>query len=255
MSLGSWWNRRDRAPRPERGFLPEWRGILAVRVRHWGRLSDDERSRLEDVAHGLMLHKGWEASRGFELTDEMVVTIAGQAALLVLELPDDSYRRVRNILVHPSTVILRGEHSHVPGIVSDDPTPVLGEAHYDGQVLIAWDAALRDTRRPGSGHNVVLHEFAHQLDMIDGTVDGTPPLESRDQYERWVRVCTDVYDRVAAGVGGSVLDEYAGVNPGEFFAVATEVFFDAPLALRDEHPDLYEVLSDYYRQDTAARAE
>ena len=120
-------------------------------------------------------------------------------------------------------------------------------------MLIVWDAVLSEARHPGSGHNVVLHEFAHRLDMLTGDADGTPPMADAATSERWVSVCTEVYRQVSEGRGSRVLRSYAGVNPAEFFAVATEAFFDAPVPLRREHPDLYEVLAGYYRQDPAAR--
>jgi Mlc titration factor MtfA (ptsG expression regulator) len=246
--------RRERQDRLDAGFLPEWRDVLDQRMSHWSQLDDDERARLESIALGLMVDKRWEAAQGFELTDDIIVTIAGQAALLALELPDDCYDDVGSIIVHPTTMVISGEHSQVSGLVSDEPMSILGEAHYGGPVLIVWDAVLAEARHPGRGHNVVIHEFAHKLDMIDGTVDGTPPLASREQFDRWVEVCTRVYEEVARGEGGRSLEPYASVNAAEFFAVATEVFFDNPLGLRHDHPDLYEVLGDYYRQDPASRS-
>ena len=242
-----------RRERLEAGFRPEWRELLAGRVRWWSSLSDGERRRLEDLALHLVAEKRWEAARDFDVTDEMMVTIAAQAALLALGLPDGSYRGVSTILVHPTTLVLTGPHSQVEGLVSDGPMPILGQAVYEGPVVIAWDTVLDDARHPGTGHNVVFHEFAHKLDMLDGTVDGTPPLTDPDEYRRWVEVCTRVYDQVVEGRGGPTLRAYAGVNPGEFFAVATESFFDDPRDLRRDHPDLYEVLSGFYRQDPAAR--
>ena len=157
------------------------------------------------------------------------------------------------MLVHPTTVVLTGEHSQVAGIVSDGPMPILGQAELHGPVTIVWDAVNDEARHPGSGHNVVFHEFAHRLDMLDGAADGTPPMGSVEQSERWVEVCTRVYGQVVEGRGGTALRSYAGVNPAEFFAVATEAFFEDPLALRRQQPDLYEVFSGYYRQDPAAR--
>jgi Mlc titration factor MtfA (ptsG expression regulator) len=131
--------------------------------------------------------------------------------------------------------------------------PILGLASYGGPIIIVWDEALAAARHPGRGHNVVFHEFAHKLDMLDGNIDGTPPLATQEQFDRWVAVCTEVYRQVVEGTAGDSLEPYAGVNPAEFFAVATEVFFDDPEPLRNEHPDLYGVLVDYYRQDPALR--
>lgn len=244
---------RMRRERYEAGFRPEWRALLATRLHHWSQLSPTERDRLEMLALSLIAEKSWEPASGFELTDEIMVMIASQAALIILGLPDDSYRGVQAIIVHPTTMVLKGPHSQTAGIVSDDPMPILGQAVFNGPVIIAWDTVLHEARHPGQGHNVVFHEFAHKLDMLDGTVDGTPPLATPEQLARWIEVCTRVYEQVAVGEGGATLRSYAGVNPGEFFAVATEVFFDAPIALRDEHPDLYGVLQDFYRQDPAAR--
>lgn len=244
---------RARRERLGAGFQPAWRDLLAARMGTWARLDPDERTRLEALALQLLAGLRWEAANGFELTDDIEVTIAADAALLLLGLPDDSFRGVHSVLVHPTTVVLRGEHSQVNGIVSDGPMPILGQADEHGPVLIVWDAVLDEARHPGSGHNVVFHEFAHRLDMLTGAADGTPPMSTVEQSEQWVRVCTEVYERVVAGRAGRVLRSYAGVNPAEFFAVATEAFFDAPVALRHEHPDLYEVLMGYYCQDTAAR--
>ena len=238
----------------EAGLRPEWRDLCGERFRWWPSLSGAERERLEALALVLIAEKSWEAANEFALSDEIMVTIAAQAALLILELPDDSFRGVQAIIVHPTTLVLSGEHSQVSGLVSDGPMPILGQASYNGPVLIAWDEALDEARHPGNGHNVVFHEFAHKLDMLDGTTDGTPPLATQEQFDRWVEVCTRVYGQVVEGRGGSLLSSYAGVNPAEFFAVATEAFFDAPAELRREHDDLYGVLADFYRQDPAARS-
>jgi MtfA peptidase len=237
----------------EAGFPAEWRSLCDRRFRWWRRLDDDERARLEQLTLGLVVDLDWEAARDFEVTEEMQVTIASQAALLVLGLPDDSYRGVHAVVVHPSTLVLSGEHSQVEGLVSDGPTPILGQAEFNGPVLLAWDQVLADARHTGTGHNVVFHEFAHKLDMLDGTTDGTPPLADQAQFDRWVEVFTRVYTEVAEGRGGEVLDPYAGVNAAEFFAVATEAFFGDPVGLLDEHADLYRCLADYYGQDPAVR--
>ncbi len=244
---------RERRELLAAGFRQEWRDLLEARVPIWRRLDDDERARLEGLALTLIADVHWEAANGFEITDEIKVVIATQACVLILGLPDDSFRGVRTVLVHPTTVVLTGEHSQVAGIVSDGPMPILGQAELHGPVVIVWDAVNEEARHPGSGHNVVLHEFAHRLDMLDGAADGTPPMGSVEQSERWVEVCTRVYEEVVEGRGGTALRSYAGVNPAEFFAVATEAFFDDPVDLRRQQPDLYAALGDYYHQDPAAR--
>jgi MtfA peptidase len=147
-----------------------------------------------------------------------------------------------------------GEPIFGPTRVVDPIVPLLGEAHLRGPVILTWDSVLRGSVHPEFGHNVVYHEFAHQLDMQDGRGDGTPPLASREQYARWVEVCTREYtalrERIAQGEP-TFLDPYAGTDESEFFAVATEHFFDQPEAMRARHPELYQVLRDFYRQDPA----
>lgn len=237
------------------GLPPAWRSIVEQRVRMFSWLDADEQQRLEAIALDLIADKDWEAAHGFELTDEIIVTIAAQAALLVLELPADSFRNVGTILVQPSAVRLERAHRTSNGMVSDDRMLVDGQAFFGGPVMIAWEAARFEARHPGRGTNVVLHEFAHKLDMLDGTLDGTPPLADQAQRDRWIEVCTRVYRAVEIGEGGEALRSYAGIDAAEFFAVATEVFFDRPHLLREEHPDLYECLRDFYGQDPATRAE
>ncbi len=194
----------------------------------------------------------WEAADGFELTDEVRATIAAHAALLTLELGVDCYRNVSSVIVHGSTIEMKGEYEIAPGVMADDTVDLSGEAHDRGPVLIAWDAAADEARHPGEGRNVILHEFAHHLDMLDGWVDGTPPLPTPDARQRWIAVCTDSFDRLAAGdTGDGLIDDYAATDPGEFFAVVTEVFFTRPVPLAGAMPDLYDVFADFYGQDPA----
>jgi Mlc titration factor MtfA (ptsG expression regulator) len=198
--------------------------------------------------------KRWEPARRFVITDEMQVLIAAQACLLILELEHDHFHSVATIIVHPSTIVLRGERpTDLAGVYEDGPYSILGQAHHRGPVLIAWDACKVGARHPRRGHNIVFHEFAHKLDMLDGTVDGTPPHADRETLDRWVAVCTREYRALRAGTGGPLLSDYAATNPGEFFAVATEVFFTLPVELREEKPELYAVFAAFYRQDPAAR--
>jgi Mlc titration factor MtfA (ptsG expression regulator) len=134
--------------------------------------------------------------------------------------------------------------------VTEREVTTLGQSWTRGNVILAWDAALGGGRDFHDGHNVVLHEFAHQLDQEDGSADGAPPLPSRGLYGPWARVLGAEYESLR-GPGRHVLDEYGGTNPAEFFAVATEAFFEKPRQLRKKHPQLYEQLKAYYQQDPA----
>jgi Mlc titration factor MtfA (ptsG expression regulator) len=234
-------------------FPEAWRDLLDDSVAHWRVLAGHERERVEGLIRLLLVDKLWEASSGFELTDEIRVVISAMAGLLILGLDYDYYHRVTSIIVSPTTVVLEGDRHVGGGLYTDEPDPIIGQARFDGPVLIAWDAARAQARDPEGGHNVVYHEFAHKLDMLGGSVDGTPPLESHAAYERWVRVCNAEFVALRDGTGGDLLDPYGAVNTGEFFAVVTEVFFDRPVQLEQEKPELYAVLRDFYRQDPAAR--
>ena len=235
--------------------LPDgWQGIVETTCAIWPLLSDDEQAILAEGADWLLRHKHWEASGGFELTEEITVTIAAQAALLLLGLDVVEYREVSAIVVYPTAMQSAGVRAGpVAGTVTDDVIPILGEAHdHRGPVLVAWDQARADAATLGTANNVVCHELAHKLDMLDGAIDGTPPLAGKVPLQRWIDVCTAAYDALQTG-DRPPLRPYGATNVGEFFAVATECFVDAPRALRTHEPDLYEILAAYYGQDPAAR--
>jgi Mlc titration factor MtfA (ptsG expression regulator) len=228
-------------------------------VAHFRWLDEVERHRLRDLVRIFIAEKRWEGCGGLALGDEIRVTIAAHACLLVMNLPHELYRNVHTILVYPSTVVPTPRSIRafeIPMRPVEGPVPILGQAQQRGPVVLVWDAVERTGRHPESGHNVVYHEFAHKLDMLDGCADGTPPLHGRAEYARWVRVCGREYEalrgRASRGKGG-LLDAYGATNEAEFFAVATEHFFDQPTALRRRHPELYGVLQEFYRQDPAAR--
>lgn len=254
-----WWRRRQRQKILEEPFPDAWREILQANVGYLRYLGPEERKHLEDLTQVFVREKRFEGCGGLELSDEVVVTIAANACILLLGLSHELYANVESILVYPSSVRPPARPSSLFDTairIEGEPPALLGEAHLGGPVILVWDAVRRDSRHPDDGRNVVFHEFAHKLDMLDHEVDGTPPLESRAEYARWSRACGDVYfelqRRVALGLP-SFLDPYAATSEGELFAVATEVFFERPRELFAEHPPLYEVLADFYRQDPARR--
>ncbi len=235
-------------------FPDDWRTLLARRWPTWSQLSDDERRRLEDLVKVFLVDKRWEAANGFAITDEMRVLIAAMACLLVLERSYEEFRNVNWIVVSPGAVQERRAVGTGIGNVVTTGMAYSGLAEPDsGAVMIAWDAARYEARHPSRGENVVFHEFAHKLDMLDGVADGAPPMPGAAFAERWVEVCTREFERIRAGVGDGVLRDYAGVDPAEFFAVATETFFTVPHHLDAEHPELYMLLAEFYRQDPRRR--
>lgn len=232
----------------------DWQDLVARHVSAWKLLDDQERAVLATHLEVLVTTKRWEAAQGFELTDRVRTVIAAQAALLVLELDLDHYRDVDSIIVHPSTMRFdRTSQGPVPGTEVCGSVDLLGEASYRGPVVIAWDSASAAARHPDRGHDVVLHEFAHKLDMLDGTVDGTPPLADPDLRQRWIEICTREFDELAGSDGNTLIDDYGATDPGEFFAVVTETFFTLPTELEAVKPGLYDLFRAFYRQDPAAR--
>lgn len=231
------------------------RRLIGRWLAQWPTLTRDEQERLHELATALVDGLRWEASHGFEVTDDMRAAISAHAALLVLAFDDglDSYLGVSSVIVHPSTIVRGGTRYVGGGMYSDDADPIIGEAHHQGPVLISWDAAAQHAREAWRGESVLLHEFAHRLDMLDGISDGTPPIDGDRELDDWVRVCTESLRALRRAEEPSVLRQYAATNPAEFFAVATEVFFTRPVALRDENGELYGVLREYFRQDPARR--
>jgi len=253
-----WLQARHRRQILEQPFPESWNAILERNVAHWNVLDDAERVHLRSLIQVFVAEKQWDGCGGLELTDEIQVTIAGLACLLLLGLEHILYSNVKTICVYPSTVVAPGQRSaDSSGITMQGPdVPIYGQSILRGPVVLVWDAVLRGARHPEGGHNVVYHEFAHKLDMLDGCVNGTPLLGERARYQRWVAVCTREYNalRHCASKGKhTLLDAYGGTNPGEFFAVITECFFDKPLQMKRHHLELYSLLQEFYRQDPAAR--
>jgi Mlc titration factor MtfA (ptsG expression regulator) len=238
-----------------RGLPDDAEALVARELAHWRSLDAGERVRLLELTDWLLRRKHWEASGGFQIDDTIRTAIAAQASLLILGLTPDHYRLVSSIIVYPSSVVATGERAGPAGTRTDEPQAVHGLAQdRRGPILIAWDQALASARHPARGHNVVIHEFAHKIDMLDGLVDGTPPI-GRDAARPWVRVCTEVFQSLQHGMPRPPLRSYGGTNPGEFFAVATEAFFDRAGELATNEPALYGVLADFYQQDPAARSD
>jgi Mlc titration factor MtfA (ptsG expression regulator) len=251
----AWLRRRRRRNLLAAPFSADWLRYLKENVPYYARLSEGAQARLRDDLRVFIAEKTWEGCGGLEVTDEMKVTVAGLACLLLLGREHDYFLRVQSILLYPKGY--RAPNHQVLGenLVLEGEAERLGQAVSRGPVILSWAELSDDVRHPGRGKNLVLHEFAHQLDMLDGALDGTPLLEGPEQARRWQKVMTAEYHRLIdeAEQGlPTLLDEYGTTNEGEFFAVATECFFDRPADLRGRHRRLYEMLRDFYRQDPAA---
>ncbi len=237
----------------ETPFPDEWTELIDDNVTIVERLDLEQRARLRDLVHVFVAEKHWEGCGGLELTDLHRVLIAAQACILLLGREHDLYTDVESILVYPDTRMSperrAGFFDGGPRIETEGGTAILGEAHVGGPVILAWDDVLLGGRGRGM-RNVVFHEFAHKIDMADGTVDGTPPLESGHDRRTWAAVCNEHYLALRAHVDAdkpSFLDSYGAVNEAEFFAVTTEAYFMRPVELEEHHPELFAILRDFFR--------
>ncbi|MBP6542718.1 MAG: zinc-dependent peptidase, partial [Piscinibacter sp.] len=215
----------------------------------------DDLQRLRDLSTLFLADKEFAGMQGLEVDDGMAVAIAAQACLPILRLGLSQYDAFKGIVVHPDVVVARREVMDEDGVVHHYDEELSGEAMEGGPVMLSW----RDVADAGDsaawGYNVVIHEFAHVLDMRDGAPDGVPLLPDRAARERWLDVLEPQWQDFCARVDDgedTLIDPYGAEAIDEFFAVASEVFFVNASALRAEHPQLYELLAGYYRQDPAA---
>ena len=254
MVFGFFKRRRRRILR-NKPVPAEWRAILTRNVSFFRRLPPADQAELLGHVQVFLSEKRFEGCGGLALADEIRVTIAAQACLLLLHRETDYYPQLSSILVYPSSYNVPGER-HLEGpIWEEGEQTFLGHAtNRLGSIVLAWDAAKRGGANSFDGQNVVLHEFAHQLDFENYTSDGAPALASRAEYASWAKVMMQEYQALqAAEAAGTstVLDTYGASDPAEFFAVATEAFFECPVALRTRHPELYAALGQYFCQDPA----
>jgi MtfA peptidase len=250
-----WLTRRRREALRRRPLPPEWSAIIERNVPYVARLPAVDRDELAGHVQIFLAEKKFEGCGGLAITDEIRVTIAAQACILLLHRPTDYFSKLVSILVYPSTYVVPGGRPMGGGLVDADSQARLGESWVSGVVVLVWDSVLAGAADVHDGHNVVLHEFAHQLDQESGAGDGAPILPRRSMYVAWARVLGHDFDELVWETRHrhrEVIDQYGATNPAEFFAVVTETFFEKPLQLRTRHPALYSELQQFYRQDPAA---
>ena len=202
-----------------------------------------------------MAEKEFVGCRGLIVTPEMKLAVAAQACLLVSNRPTRPYERLYSVLLYPDAFIVPQEETDEAGVVTQHESVLTGEAWETHRIILSWEDIQASAQEPGSGYNVVLHEFAHYLDAEDGDANGAPPLGDAQRYERWSRVMSDEYEKLrAAAENGAetLIDPYGAEDPAEFFAVATESFFEQPRELKQRHAALYIELMNYYRLDPAS---
>ena len=250
----SWFKRRRRRRILSQPFPPEWITYLDENVHHYAYLPTDRQARLRERIQVFVAEKTWVECGGLVIDDEVRVTVAGQACLLVLGVDDYCFDAVRSILVYPGPYAVPGQQ-RPDRLLIDEREPRSGEAWHRGPIVLSWEHVLAGGRDTDQGRNLVIHEFAHHLDDLEGGMDGTPPLATQGEYRRWDQVTQEEYQRLAAAAQRgkvTLLEHYGATSRAEFFAVATECFFERPTALAQNHPALYDVLQTFYRQDPRA---
>ena len=239
-----------------RGLTTRERVIVEKALPWFRRLPGELRPRLEGVMRVLLEEKIFEACGDLpEVTEEMRLVITAQAGLLVVNRPPPWYPELVSILVYPTAFTAPVREYLGDGVEIVDMEERLGESSAAGTVVLAWDAVLRGGSNHEDGLNLVLHEFAHQLDQLNGDADGAPILDHARDYDSWSRVFHAAYGRHVEESGreeATVLDDYGAEDPAEFFAVATETFFERPRPLHDEYPELFHELAKFYRLDPRA---
>ncbi|QDU99095.1 M90 family metallopeptidase [Lignipirellula cremea] len=252
-----WLANRRRKKLRQRPFPEAWRGYIEKNVQAYGHLTPQEQAKLQDDIQVFIAEKNWEGCGGLVLTDEMKATIAAQACLLVLAFENEYFDRVLSILVYPSAYVAPGQSITRAGVVTEGDSHREGEAWYRGPVILSWADALSGGQRSGDGSNLVIHEFAHQLDMLNGRdVDGMPPLPTADRVKQWREVVDKEFAQLEDDCRHRrrpLLDCYGTTNLAEFFAVASECFFERSREMSKRHPELYGIMRDYYGQDPASR--
>lgn len=233
-------------------FKDEWIALLKENVPLYSCLPEEMRPQLHERISRFISTTRFEGCNGLELTEEMILTVAAQACMLVLHRKGEPYPKLRNIYLYPDTFSSVQKSRNALGVVTEAEVHRLGESWESGTVILSWSSVEHGARNINDAKNVTFHEFAHQLDHEDGSTDGAPGLPSREAYRSWARVFqenyVDFHEMLEKGKK-TLLDPYGATNPAEFFAVVTETFFEKPKQLRRKRPELYEEMREYYGVD------
>lgn len=236
-------------------FKDEWVVFLTENVPLYARLPENLQSSLHTKIGQFVGSTFFEGCNGLELDDEMILTVSAQACILVLNHEEHPYPELNTVLLYPSAFTSTSQSVGPGGTVVERTVQCVGESWENGTVILAWDAVTHGARNIYDGHNVTFHEFAHQLDARDGDTDGVPLLPDEAAYQTWAGVLgshAEIFmDRVRRR-NKTILDPYGATNPGEYFAVATEAFFEKPRQLKKKQSELYAELQRFYQLDPAS---
>ncbi len=245
-------NKQRRNRLKHRSFPPLWNAIIENNLPIYTHLSPTERRRLQGHIQVFLAEKQFIGCGGLQVTEEIKLTIGAVACLLLLNERGEYFPKLRSILIYPSTYFVNETVATGDYVVEERRVARLGESWINDQVILSWKQVKQDTDNWRDGHNVVLHEFAHQLDQEDGKAEGVPILPRKSDYSIWAQVMTEEYQQLCHDVQRgikTVMNSYGTTNPAEFFAVATETFFEKPHQLLKQHQALYELLQRYYLLD------
>jgi Mlc titration factor MtfA (ptsG expression regulator) len=247
-----WLAERKRKALRAKPFPAAWREALKQRVPYVRLLPADLQLQLKQHIQVFLAEKAFIGCNGQQITDEVRVTVAAHACLLILNRPSHYYPKLRQILVYPDSFVVERDQIDPIGLTHRARQVLSGESWSEGQVILSWQDTLDGAAVVDDGQNVAIHEFAHQLDQETGSANGAPTLARRTQAKRWASVLGEEFATLQARTARgetSLFSDYGATDPGEFFAVISEVFFEQPAPMADAHPHLYRELCQFYRLD------
>ena len=247
-----YWREYQRDNIRSQPFKKEWRKIIQQRMPYFRQMPSDLQLQLKEHIQVFLAEKNFIGCNGVKITDEIKITVAAQACLLLLNRKTNFYPKLQTILVYPRAFIKEQQSKQPDGVQFTQKMALAGESWDFGKVVLSWQDTLEGAKIPDDGRNVVIHEFAHQLDQENGTANGAPMLDKGQSYKCWSEVFSAQFEQLNLQVNAgkpSLLDYYGATNPAEFFAVASEVFFEQAQQLHYEHPRLYLQLKQYYQVD------
>lgn len=233
-------------------FKKGWRVIIQQRMPYFRQMPADLQLQLKQHIQVFLAEKTFIGCNGLKITDEIKITVAAQACLLLLNRKTDYYPKLHTILIYPSAFIKEQQSMHAGGVLHHQRVTLAGESWESGTVVLSWQDTIDGADIPDDGHNVVIHEFAHQLDQEKGSANGAPILGKDQNYQDWSAIFSSQYELLIkqkkAGLP-SLFDYYGATNPAEFFAVTSEVFFEQAHKFHQHYPMLYQQLKLYYKVD------
>jgi Mlc titration factor MtfA (ptsG expression regulator) len=247
-----YWKAYQRNKIRDKPFKKEWRKIIQQRMPYFKKMPTDLQLQLKQHIQVFLAEKKFVGCNGVNITDEIRITVAAQACLLLLNRETDFYPNLQTILIYPRAFIKEQQNIQVDGVQQTQKIALAGESWDVGKVVLSWQDTLDGAKIPDDGRNVVIHEFAHQLDQENGRANGAPILDKTQSYKSWSDVFSEQFEQLKKQMKTgtpSLFDYYGATNPAEFFAVASEVFFEKSQQFSHEYPVLYQQLAQYYQVD------